>query len=272
MNVRSSLVAAAAVASVIVLAGPASAQQLSAPLPPVSGAGALEAAGVQGPGPTPFDCEECLDKNFKKYLEAAFKANPTKYRQMFKGDPGPAGPAGAPGGPPGPQGEKGDDGTRGPAGPAGPAGAAGAKGDKGDKGDAGSAGAVGTAGTAGPKGDKGDKGDAGAPGAAGAKGDKGDAGAAGAAGARGPAGPVDLIRVDGPRVPVAANSVQTIPAPACPAGRRPIAAHIGNLAGVTKTYERTSIPDANGNNWAVYVANEDSMERPLGVYTLCAAN
>ncbi|WP_199548951.1 hypothetical protein [Streptomyces sp. N35] len=81
----------------------------------------------QGPGPG-MDCEECLDKNLEKYLDALLKKEKAKYSKLFKGekgDPGtPGGPAG-PAGPAGPEGPEGAEGAEGPEGPAGKDGAAG---------------------------------------------------------------------------------------------------------------------------------------------------
>ncbi|MGW2232319.1 hypothetical protein ACWCRG_43660, partial [Streptomyces formicae] len=50
----------------------------------------------RGPGPG-WDCEECLEKNLEKYLDALLKAKKKKYDKLFKGATGPAGPKGAPG-------------------------------------------------------------------------------------------------------------------------------------------------------------------------------
>ncbi|SDK79804.1 hypothetical protein [Streptomyces indicus] len=67
-------------------------QAFAAPFVPAT-AGRAEAPSL-GPGPGGMDCEECLEQNFERYLDALLARKPAKYKKLFQGDPGPEGPRG----------------------------------------------------------------------------------------------------------------------------------------------------------------------------------
>ncbi|MER5891151.1 hypothetical protein ABT160_45695 [Streptomyces sp. NPDC001941] len=184
MNLKTLTLSVAAVALVAAVAPAAAAE----PQPPARSIAVQPVVSAEGPGPS-WDCEECLNANFKKYLDATITGDPAKYKKLFKGDRGPAGPAGTPGGPAGPAGPAGKDGAQGPAGQ---------DGLKGDKGDPGTAGV---------------KGDTGAAGAAGVKGDKGDPGST----------TMTITRVAGTPLSVPPRTSLDLPSPACPSGTVKIA-------------------------------------------------